>query len=121
MEVISNNDISQPEVINNICASFQHAVCDILWIKSVRACKQYKLNKILITGGVAANQTLKDYFETKARSENITLWSIPKQYCTDNAVMIGITAFFKQQYGKETKPIQKLDSIRVIPGAVTCN
>ena len=121
IEVIRNNDITQPNILNNICASFQQAVCDILWIKSLRACKSFNLNKILITGGVAANQTLQSYFVEKTKKENITLWSIPKQYCTDNAVMIGITSFFKQKYDKQMQIEQKIESIRVIPGAFTCN
>ncbi len=81
--------------IDDICASVQHTILEILMGKLELAAKQTGITHVAIGGGVAANsgirQRLKDARETMG-------WTtyIPKfQYCTDNAGMIGIVGYLK--------------------------
>jgi N6-L-threonylcarbamoyladenine synthase len=117
LEVIKTCDLSDDAVIDDICASFQEAVCDVLWTKVDRACTDYGLTYVLITGGVAANQALQCYFKTHSKSKGITIWSVPPHYCTDNAVMIGRVAIYMKKCNKSPK----FDQRRVSPGELTCN
>ncbi|MFC1617368.1 tRNA (adenosine(37)-N6)-threonylcarbamoyltransferase complex transferase subunit TsaD [Candidatus Margulisiibacteriota bacterium] len=86
-------EINKPDV----CASFQKAVIDVLLKKSLKACKKYQISRLVLSGGVTANKTLRNGFEKEAQKEGITCFVPPFAYCTDNAAMIGATAFFAYQ------------------------
>ena len=79
-------------VVEDMCASFQNSVIDVLVSKLDKAAKDYDVKQVLIAGGVAANKGLrKRLFETIKDKEII----IPSmQYCTDNAAMIGAAAYY---------------------------
>lgn len=74
---------------NNLCASFQEAIVDVLLFKLEKAAKKYKSSKIIITGGVSANSRLRARAELLANKNHYTLVIPPIRYCTDNAAMIG--------------------------------
>lgn len=81
--------------INDICASFQHAVVNILVETLDRAAKENGIKCIGIAGGVSANSYLRKRLEQLAGENNYQL-HIPKfEYCTDNAAMIAITGYYK--------------------------
>ena len=101
------------ENLNDICASIQHTIVNILMKKIALASKITGIKNIAIAGGVSANSeirhTLKSY-------ENLHGWKtfIPKfEYTTDNAAMIGIVGYFKflnQDFDKEnTKAASRLN------------
>jgi N6-L-threonylcarbamoyladenine synthase len=73
----------------NLAASFQQSVIDVLVTKTVRATKEYKVKQVLLAGGVAANKGLRAEL-TKAFSEltDVDLVIPPLSLCTDNAAMI---------------------------------
>jgi len=119
VEATKHTDLTET-VINDVCASFQAAVCDVLWTKAARACKEYQLDKLLITGGVAANQTLQTYFKKNAVSQGIEIWSVPIQYCTDNAMMIGLVAYYKRAMGLYCDRDNVNHQCQVSPGEKTC-
>ena len=80
------------ENINDICASVQKSILDILFKKLVKAVKETGINRVAIAGGVSANKPFRE------RLKGHETWQtfIPKfEYTTDNAAMIGITAFHK--------------------------
>lgn len=81
--------------IADIAASFQTAVIDVLTKKTCRAAKKIKAKTILLGGGVAANNTLRQALETICINENLKFLVAPKKYCTDNAVMIASLAYYK--------------------------
>lgn len=93
--------------VNNLSASTQQAITDVLIKKTLDAAKKYKVKSILLSGGVAANQTIRDSFK-KSLEENdlsIKLFVPDKKFCTDNAAMIAVSAFFnykKVPYQKVT-------------------
>lgn len=83
------------QAINDICRGLQDAISDVLVSKTLQAAKEYNVKSILLSGGVAANQTLRESFEEKLADSTIKLFVPPKSLCTDNAAMIGAAAMFQ--------------------------
>lgn len=91
-------EMSEREIAD-IAASFQAAVIDVLIKKTKRAADRIGAKTVLLGGGVAANGTLRDALQTmceKCRPPRRLLVA-PKQYCTDNAVMVASLAYHKYQ------------------------
>lgn len=85
------------EEYNNadIAASFQKAVTDVLVENAMRAVKEYGLNKFAIAGGVASNSTLRAAMQKACEKEAIEFYHPSPIYCTDNAAMIGVAAYYE--------------------------
>ena len=78
--------------IEDVCASFQEAVCDVLTLKAIRACKDTGAQVLLLGGGVAANSRLWELAGRRCQSAGIEL-RVPRfTLCTDNGVMIAALA-----------------------------
>lgn len=78
--------------IEDVCASFQEAVCDVLTLKAIRACKDTGAQVLLLGGGVAANSRLRELAGRRCQSVGIEL-RVPRfTLCTDNGVMIAALA-----------------------------
>lgn len=92
-----------------ICSEFQEAVVDVLVSKTIRAAKGYKVKTVMLGGGVAANQRLRERLtEAIATQLPTTDYSLPTiQYTTDNAAMIAAAGYFHAQK-KGFTPWQKL-------------
>ncbi len=81
--------------IFDLCASVQKTIVDILLVKLKRAALQTGITNICIAGGVSANSRLRTLFSEMGKKYNWKTY-IPKfEYCTDNAAMIAITAYYK--------------------------
>ena len=87
----------------------QQAIIDILIYKTLKAIKDYQIKTIILGGGVIANKELQKQFKLKIKKEvpNAELYIPKPNMCTDNAVMIGIVAYFNRQ-----KRIKKLEKIK---------
>ena len=85
--------------INDICASFEKCAIDELVEKTIRACKNFKIDKVVIAGGVSANKKLRQDLSNKAKQNNIKCYVPDMQYCTDNAAMIGSAAYYQFKAG----------------------
>jgi N6-L-threonylcarbamoyladenine synthase len=94
-------DSMSQQQIADIAASFQATVIDILVEKTLRAAEKIGAKSILLGGGVAANTALRNVFEQMCNSSDQPkkLFVAPKQYCTDNAVMIASLAYHKYRAG----------------------
>ena len=78
--------------VEDVCASFQEAVCDVLTFKAVRACEDVGVQVLLLGGGVAANSRLRELAEQRCADAGIEL-RVPRfSLCTDNGVMIAALA-----------------------------
>ena len=78
--------------IPDIAASVQAAIVDVLVAKTVRAAIEYKVETIVIAGGVSANSGLRSEMEQSAKKHNIRSIAPALRYCIDNAAMIGYIA-----------------------------
>lgn len=79
----------------DVAASFQQAVVDVLVGHSMQALSEYGFKKFAIAGGVASNSHLRAAFEDACRERNIEFYRPSPIYCTDNAAMIGVAAYYE--------------------------
>lgn len=79
-----------PEDLAN---SFQKAVTDSLVNKTRKALKDFKIQNLIIAGGVSSNNYIREHLTQMAKDENINLCIPDKKYCTDNATMIAAAAY----------------------------
>ena len=86
---------------NNLAASFQNAVIDVLVSKTVLAATMHNVKQVIIAGGVAANKGLRSAMQEAMDDLNIKLTVPQFKYCTDNAAMIAAAGYHK--YIKEKK------------------
>jgi N6-L-threonylcarbamoyladenine synthase len=77
----------------DLAASFQESVVDVLVEKTVRAAKEKKTNRLVIVGGVAANSRLREKFQAHAKKCEVHFPHL--SLCTDNAAMIAAAAYFR--------------------------
>ena len=85
---------------DDLCASIQHTIIDILIKKIMKASKELEINEIAIAGGVSANSYLRTRLLELKEKYNKEVY-IPKfEYCTDNAAMIAISGYYKFLEGK---------------------
>ncbi len=82
----------------DIAAGFQEAVVEVLVRKTLSACRQESLNRIVITGGVAANGYLRDRMINAARQEGIEVFVPEPVLCTDNAAMIACAGYYRSRH-----------------------
>lgn len=80
--------------VNDIAASFQHCVCDVLSERLVGLAQKEGINTIALAGGVAANSCLRGLCEEKADKAGLRFVYPPLILCTDNAAMIGARAYY---------------------------
>lgn len=80
--------------VYDMAAEFQAALVEVLVEKTIRAAKKYKVKTILMAGGVAANQSLRDLMRIRAENNNLNLFYPPLGLCTDNAAMIAGNAYY---------------------------
>ena len=81
-----------PIPIEDICASFQEAVCDVLTAKTVLAARDLGADTVLIGGGVAANSRLRELATARCASAGVKVVVPELALCTDNGVMIATAA-----------------------------
>lgn len=78
--------------VEDMAASFQKAVADVLTSKVMSAAKQFHFNKVAMVGGVSANAYLRNYLTREAKDRDIELFFPVKDLSTDNAAMVGLAA-----------------------------
>jgi N6-L-threonylcarbamoyladenine synthase len=92
--------------LQDITASFQQAVIDVLVHKAIRAAHNMQARSILLCGGVAANSALRTQLEEAAAKEGLKLYKPSLKLCTDNGAMIATAGYFMHQTGM---PLASLD------------
>ena len=94
--------------INDFAASFQYTAIKTLVTKTVKAYNEFQPKSVVIAGGVAANQELREQLKAALP---IDIDYAPISLCTDNAAMIATLGYYKFMNGKVTDPYE----LEVIP------
>ena len=89
------HDLSLP--VEDICSSFQEAVVEVLVEKTLSAASRHAISTVVLGGGVASNQRLRDRMKQRCDTENFDLFIPPPVFCTDNAAMIGLAGYYSYQ------------------------
>lgn len=87
------------EHLADVCASLQHTISEILLDKLTLAATEMNIDTICLSGGVAANSYLRKKLREKAEEKGWKVYIPDFEYCTDNAAMICISAYFKFSEG----------------------
>lgn len=96
INLVHNAHQRNEEIIpENLCASFQNSVTEVLVNKTFKLAKEMDVKQIIVAGGVSANKGLKERFMTENPGFEICIPSI--KYCTDNAAMIAIAGYYQYQ------------------------
>ena len=93
----------------DVAASFQKAVTDVLVENAMHAVEEYGLNKFAIAGGVASNSALRSAMKQACEERNIDFYYPSPIFCTDNAAMIGVAAYY--EYLKGTRHSWDLNAV----------
>lgn len=92
----------RPEIAD-FCASYQHAIVNVLSERAVDACLAVGSKQLAIAGGVAANRGLRRLLEERTAAHDIEFFVPPPILCTDNAAMIASMAYYLEpleNYGR---------------------
>lgn len=103
--------------LDDLCASFQAAVCDVLVGKTRAALLETGIDRLVVAGGVACNSGLRAAMATLAEETGVTLFIPSPLLCTDNAAMLAVPADYYLRNGirsglqLDAKTVWSLDSL----------
>lgn len=89
-----------PIVQADVAASFQKAVTDVLIGNAMKAIDEFKIDKFSIAGGVASNGMLREGMREACMKKGVAFYHPSPIFCTDNAAMIGVAAYYDFINGK---------------------
>lgn len=89
-----------PIVQADIAASFQKAVTDVLVEHAMMAAEEFGVHKFAIAGGVASNRVLREGMREACEKRNVEFYNPSPIFCTDNAAMIGVAAYYEYLSGR---------------------
>ena len=81
------------DLIKDIVSSFQEAVVEVLVKKTVQAAHHQGLERIVLSGGVAANQRLRQKIIEESHEQKLKVYLPSPSFCTDNAAMVGVVGY----------------------------
>jgi len=112
LNYLNSKKMKKEEIsIEDVSASYQEAIVDVLAERSIRACIEKGYKTLAIAGGVAANSRLRERLEGDAKAHGIQVKYPPIELCTDNAAMIGCAAYYDYIGGR----VSSLD-LNAVPG-----
>lgn len=99
--------------INDLAASFELAVCDLIADRFFAAAEQTGQQKLVLAGGVSANSGIRKRLQTEATQRGMSLFLPPLSLCGDNAAMVGSQAYYEYSAGVTAK--SSLNAIASLP------
>lgn len=86
---VKNHEVNEKNM-PDILASFQEAVIDVLFRKTLRAVKKTGIPRVVVGGGVASNKRLREVFQENGVKEGLRVMFSSPQFCTDNGAMVAM-------------------------------
>ena len=100
LNYINGRKMKNIEIVpEDIAASFQKAVTDVLIAHAMHAAEEFKIDKLAIAGGVASNSVLREGMRAACEKRGISFYHPSPIFCTDNAAMIGAAAYYEYLAG----------------------
>jgi N6-L-threonylcarbamoyladenine synthase len=93
----------------DLCASFQHAVVEVLVAKTIAAARTSKRTLVAVSGGVSCNSELRLQMSLGCNRAGLTLHFADSPFCTDNAAMIAFAAMLRLERGDSTSLTTEID------------
>ncbi|MCP3167665.1 MULTISPECIES: tRNA (adenosine(37)-N6)-threonylcarbamoyltransferase complex transferase subunit TsaD [Myxococcus] len=90
---VQKHGVPQGQALNDLCASFQEAVADVLSKKLVAAARRLGHKNLVLCGGVAANSRLRALCQQRAEERGLRMFLPPVRLCTDNGAMIAVAGY----------------------------
>lgn len=111
----SSKERKSKQYIREMAAEIQQAIIDVLVEKTIRATKENKAKTIILGGGVAANKELRKQLREKIEKELPNTYYLKPNlsFCTDNAAMIGVTAFYHLNKKRSWQKIRANANLRL--------
>lgn len=81
--------------VEDVCASFQESVVEVLVNKTIKACEMHNISKVAIAGGVSSNSGLRKSMKEACEQKGFELNIPDPKYCTDNGAMVGASGYFR--------------------------
>ncbi|HEX8898592.1 MAG TPA: tRNA (adenosine(37)-N6)-threonylcarbamoyltransferase complex transferase subunit TsaD [Chthoniobacterales bacterium] len=106
---LANVELANAKVVDDLCASFQAAVVEVLVTKTVRAAKECDARLVTLSGGVSCNQALRSEMTERCREIGLRLVFAPVKLCTDNAAMIAFAASLRFRAGQRSELSEEID------------
>jgi N6-L-threonylcarbamoyladenine synthase len=88
--------------VNDVAASFQQAVVDVLVSHTMEAAEKHHFTRLALAGGVASNSALRAQMKAACEEKKIDFFCPPPILCTDNAAMIGCAAYYEYLKGRRS-------------------
>jgi N6-L-threonylcarbamoyladenine synthase len=97
------------KVLNDLCASFQQAIIDVLVSKTIIAAQKYGVERVTISGGVSCNRELRRQLQEACRRNGFGCKTAEPWLCTDNAAMIAFAALLRLHAGFQSQVTEEID------------
>ncbi|OGV31013.1 MAG: tRNA (adenosine(37)-N6)-threonylcarbamoyltransferase complex transferase subunit TsaD [Lentisphaerae bacterium GWF2_45_14] len=98
-ERLGGGEKLEGQLLYDTAASFQEAIVDVLRMKTLDAARFFGVSSVILCGGVACNNPLRERLEATVKAP-LRLFISPKKYCTDNAAMVAGLAFYYIKAGQ---------------------
>ena len=92
------------QTIADIALAFEMAVVDTLVIKCLRALQMSGRQRLIVSGGVGANQRLREHLREECKKLDVEVFYPRMEFCTDNGAMIAYAGYFRWQLGMKDNP-----------------
>ncbi|MCM8532452.1 MAG: tRNA (adenosine(37)-N6)-threonylcarbamoyltransferase complex transferase subunit TsaD [Lentisphaeraceae bacterium] len=102
---VKDKELTKQEM-NDMLASYQEAIVDVLTHKTFDAARKYGSKNIVVCGGVACNSALRQRLDDLAKKNNVEVVLTPPKYCTDNAAMIAALGYHQLKNNPEPAAIE---------------